>query len=127
MIEHIVELEGDVESILALRLQLTDHDVVIVEPAPVIEGDARARVRFIDEVLAIHGLEPPAAGKIVAHELRHIERRGRGLRGGKWHHRNRYGLLLAASHFDDKFRPGSRADQEKTDHGHELKLLNHWA
>ena len=84
-------------------------------------------MRLIDEVLAIHGLEASAAGKIIADHLRHVERRGRGFRRGERHHRNRYGLVLAASNLDDKFSPGSRTEQEKADHGHELQLLSHWA
>ena len=71
--EDIIKLERNVVAVLPQRLNLSDHHIIVAEPAPIIEGDAGTGVRLLDHVLAIRGLEAPAAGQIVAHEARHVE------------------------------------------------------
>ena len=94
--QDVVELEGDVEADGVQGLDLAHNDVVVVEPALVIEGDGGAGVRLLDHVLAIGGVEArPLRAEIGAHELRHIEGHGGGPGRTERHDRDRNGFGLS--------------------------------
>ena len=112
--------------IRSLGAHLADDDVVVVEPAPVVERDCGAGVRLIEYVPAVHRLEAPAARQIVADQLCDIER-CRGIRGrGERHHRDRNRFGLATRYFHHEFRPGLPAQNQGRDHGETGQLFIHW-
>ena len=102
--ENVVELEIDGVAVRPLGLHLADQDVVVAEPTPIIEADARAGVRLFHHILAIHGLEAPAPREIAPDDRRRVERAIRGVRRQERHHGDRDGVVLAAGYFHDEFR-----------------------